>query len=128
MQKENKMDVVISMEATISADAFDKVKVIEHHAERLLDLGNWPEIETVFGVTVEEANKSIDSENSQLKAKVAAQKELLNKLIENHQIGRTVEETIAWCLFVGFKPEDLVEEFNFDKEDVEEAVEDYNRQ
>ena len=35
-------------------DAMEEMKKLEHHAERLLDLDSYPEIHSVYGVTVTE--------------------------------------------------------------------------
>ena len=35
-------------------NAMEEMKKLEHHAERLLDLDSYPEIKSVYGVTVTE--------------------------------------------------------------------------
>lgn len=47
------MEVVkVEMYLEVKEGTMDKIKVIEHHAERLLDLESWPEIKSVYGVKV----------------------------------------------------------------------------
>lgn len=35
-------------------ESMEEIKKLEHHAERLLDLDSYPEIHSVYGVTVTE--------------------------------------------------------------------------
>lgn len=49
------------------------------------------------------------------------QRELLNRIVEHESIARTTKETIQHLLFLGFKEEELVHEFNFSMNDVIEA-------
>lgn len=52
------MEVMVTMYFTVeNNEDFQEVKTIEHHAERLLDLDNWPEIKSVYGVRVEPITK-----------------------------------------------------------------------
>ena len=46
--------VKIEMYMEVDDNSVDNLHKIEHHAEYLLDLNSWPEIKSVFGVTVEE--------------------------------------------------------------------------
>ena len=50
------MDVIVTMRMNIDANDLEKLKTIEHHADYLLDLDNWPEIKSVSNVTVQPAN------------------------------------------------------------------------
>lgn len=55
MKKQNKTkENKLKMNLTIDADSLDELKRLEHHIEGLLDLDNWPEIKSVYGVEVEE--------------------------------------------------------------------------
>ena len=49
--------VEIKMFVDIDEKDIEKLQVIEHHAEYLLDLDSWPEIKSVYGV---EINKQKD--------------------------------------------------------------------
>lgn len=44
--------VKLSMIMDVEDYAVEEVEKIEHHAERLLDLPNWPEIKNVYEVSV----------------------------------------------------------------------------
>ena len=46
--------VKVELYLEVDDNRVDKIHVIEHHAERLLDLDSWPEIKSVYGVKVEE--------------------------------------------------------------------------
>ena len=46
------MIVNFSIKMEIEDKDFDKVKQLEHHAERLLDLDHWNEIKSVYGCKV----------------------------------------------------------------------------
>lgn len=50
---EDYVDIKVSMRMRVKADGYDELKSIEHHAEKLLDLDNWPEIEDVSDVHVD---------------------------------------------------------------------------
>ena len=45
-------EVEIKMLVEIDEKDIEKLTVIEHHAEYLLDLNSWPEIKSVYGVEV----------------------------------------------------------------------------
>lgn len=47
--------MIVKFECYFIADdnAMENLKTLEHHAENLLDLDNWTEINTVYGVKVE---------------------------------------------------------------------------
>ena len=47
-------EIKLTMNLTIDADSLDELKRLEHHIEELLDLDNWTEIKSVYGVEVEE--------------------------------------------------------------------------
>lgn len=49
--------IVVSMELEIEEGSFEDIKKIEHHADWLLSLNDWPEIKSVQNVNV----KNIDS-------------------------------------------------------------------
>lgn len=51
-EREEEIDVNVTMTLRIKKSAFDELRVIEHHAEYLLDLDNWPEITSVYNVEV----------------------------------------------------------------------------
>ena len=106
------MNINVSMKMEIENGSYDKLKTLEHHAEHLLDLDEWPEIKNVYDVRVQDANQD------------EAQKwhDLLNKIINQQQVGRNISDTIRWCLFVGFDKEDLIQSFGFNREDVEYAI------
>lgn len=46
------MIVKVEMYFDIDPADFDQIKKIEHHADSLLDLDNWSEIQSVFGVKI----------------------------------------------------------------------------
>ena len=48
-------------------------------------------------------------------------KELLNSIVEYELIGTKVSEAAARLMAMGFEKEELVEEFNFNKDDIEEG-------
>lgn len=52
--KNKTKEIKLTMNLTIDADSLDELKCLEHHIEGLLDLDNWPEIKSVYGVEVEE--------------------------------------------------------------------------
>lgn len=52
--KDDSMEVKFEICMRIGKDAFPRLKKLEHHAEYLLDLENWPEIESVYGCKVQE--------------------------------------------------------------------------
>lgn len=52
--KNTTKEIKLTMNLTIDADSLDELKRLEHHIEELLDLDNWPEIKSVYGVEVEE--------------------------------------------------------------------------
>ncbi len=55
MKMKNKTkEIKLTMNLTIDADSMDELKRLEHHIEELLDLDNWAEIKSVYGVEVEE--------------------------------------------------------------------------
>lgn len=47
------MEVKIEMFLDIKDGNFDEIKKMEHHAEYFLNLDEYPEIESVYGVKVE---------------------------------------------------------------------------
>lgn len=47
----------IEMNIDINGDDFDEIKKIEHHADYLLNLDDYPEIKSVFNVKVTAINK-----------------------------------------------------------------------
>ena len=51
---ERTVSVNLSMNIEIEASAADSLKSLEHHIENLIDLDNWPEIKSVYGVEVTE--------------------------------------------------------------------------
>lgn len=52
--KNKTKEIKLTMNLTIDADSLDELKRLEHHIEGLLDLDNWTEIKSVYGVEVEE--------------------------------------------------------------------------
>ena len=46
------MIVNFEIKMEINEKDFDKIKKLEHHADRLLDLDNWSEIKSVYGCKV----------------------------------------------------------------------------
>lgn len=56
MEGENQMVVKVEMYFNINSADLDTIKKIEHHADSLLDLDNWSEIQSVFGVKVSPAD------------------------------------------------------------------------
>lgn len=48
--------VKVTMYFDVDENGMEEIKKLEHHAEYLLDLDNYPEIESVYGVKVEEEN------------------------------------------------------------------------
>lgn len=48
-----KVKVTMYMDITDEEESFYFIKQIEDHAEWLLDLDGWPEIESVYNVSVE---------------------------------------------------------------------------
>ena len=52
--KNNTKEIKLTMNLTIDADSMDELKRLEHHIEELLDLDNWTEIKSVYGVKVKE--------------------------------------------------------------------------
>lgn len=106
------MEINVSMKMEISEGALEEIKKIEHHADHLLDLDEWTEIQSVYDVQVREENQNESQKYH----------DLLNKIIEQYQIGHSISETIHWCLFVGFDKEDLIQSFGFNREDVEYAI------
>lgn len=61
-KREEEIDVNVTMTLRIKKSAFDELRVIEHHAEYLLDLDNWPSIKSVYDVSV--TKESIDCNTS----------------------------------------------------------------
>lgn len=52
--KDDSMEVKFEIRMQIGKDAFSRLMKLEHHAEYLLDLENWPEIKSVYGCKVQE--------------------------------------------------------------------------
>lgn len=52
--KKETVNVLMTIFLEVDASKMDKVKQLEHHAEYLLDLDNWPEIKSVQGAVVTE--------------------------------------------------------------------------
>lgn len=52
--KNKTKEIKLTMNLTIDADSMDEFKRLEHHIEELLDLDNWTEIKSVYGVKVKE--------------------------------------------------------------------------
>lgn len=48
-------DVKVTMYFEVNENAIEEIKKLEHHVEYLLNLEEYPEIESVYGVKVEEA-------------------------------------------------------------------------
>lgn len=46
--------LVLTMKLEVEENKVDEIKKLEHHAEYLLDLDNYPEIKAVSDVTVSE--------------------------------------------------------------------------
>lgn len=63
------MKIKVEMYMDIDSTALDSIKKIEHHAEQLLDLENYPEIKSVYGVTVTKEKKEYRVSNVALNAK-----------------------------------------------------------
>lgn len=109
------MNINISMNMEIEDGSYEKLKAIEHHADHLLSLDEWPEIKRVYAVHVQKESPACDAEE---------RKDLLNKIIELYQVGHSVRETIRWCFFVGFDKKDLINDYGFSEKDVIDAEED----
>ena len=52
---------MVSMMLTVDEGAKEELKIIEHHAESLLDLDGWPEIKAVSNVHVDEVQDASPS-------------------------------------------------------------------
>jgi hypothetical protein len=48
-------NVKVTMYFEVNENSIEEIKKLEHHAEYLLNLEEYPEIESVYGVKVEEA-------------------------------------------------------------------------
>ena len=51
------MEVKFTAYMDVDKNSFNNLKKLEHHAEWLLDLNSWPEIKSVYGVTVDKDAK-----------------------------------------------------------------------
>lgn len=52
-------NIKLSMSLQTNNDSIEQFKKLEHHIDYLLDLDNWPEIESVYDVVVEEIKSPI---------------------------------------------------------------------
>ena len=91
------------------------LKTLEHHAEHLLDLDNWSEIQSVSNVTVKpHETRSISKERCI---------QLLNTVVDHAETARNTKEQIHDLLQIGFTEEELIQVFNFDENDIKDAAE-----
>lgn len=57
---DEKMVVKIEMFFDVdNNEDYQELKTVEHHADRLLDLDNWPEIKSVYNVSVKRVHEEV---------------------------------------------------------------------
>lgn len=49
--------IKLEMFLAVEDEAVEEIKKVEHHVEYLIDLDNYPEINSVFGVKVEQVEE-----------------------------------------------------------------------
>lgn len=91
------------------------LKKLQHHAEYLLDLDNWPEIKSVSDLTVKEYKTPGLSINRCM--------QLLNAVVNHAETANNTKAQIQELLKIGFTENELIDTFSFDEGDVKEAAE-----
>ena len=81
-----------------------------------------PELINSIGSLTKEIKRSNDINESQLSSSRAIK--LINYVINNLSVGSRNKDVIQYLLYVGFSQDELVNIFNFDSDDVEDANDD----
>lgn len=58
-----KMKIKVEMSLDIADEAFDELKKIEHHVDYFLNLDEYPEIRSVYGVSVTKEQGTEENES-----------------------------------------------------------------
>lgn len=81
-----------------------------------------PELINSIGSLTKEIKRSNDINESQLSSSRAIK--LINYVINNLSVGSRNKDVIQYLLYVGFSQDELVNIFNFDSDDIEDANDD----